>query len=341
MIIKIVVLADTHVGSNYGLCPRSYFNEHTNAYQLWAINKWDEFIETYKYPDYLILNGDIADGPAKKDPSVLCISDADEQVKSAIELISPIIGKNTEVHGVSGSGYHTGKGSGFDADKQITEKLIEIHGIRGCHHKTEFGLSLSKYGMKNISFRHKGKNEKTEAMVAYKRYYKTHAPKIEMIVASHLHRIKTYTDGVSVYHTPCWEWETDFMDFVEPVDIGSMIIYVDIGRKKIDAEFYCPEIPTELYEDMQHWESISTEREMFLIKKEKEKENKEIEKLAKVYNKIPKNDLKNIVKEVKKQEEEKYKGKITTMKNMELPKSVNTIKKKENKKEIIWPKLPI
>jgi len=330
MIIKLLVLADVHVGSIYGLTPRKYFNEHTNSYQLWAINKWEEFIQKYKYPDYLILNGDIVDGPGGKDATTLCIPDMEDQVNSAVELLSPLVGKNTIIYGCSGSGYHTGKGTGFDADRQITQNLITLHNVKGNHYKKEFNLSLSKYNMPSINFRHQGKTPSSEITAAFKRYYKTNTAKIGMIVASHLHRIYEAHDGVKIIHTPCWQWETAFMGSDNPLDIGATLIQVDIDQKTIKHEFIEYIRPQELFEDMQHWEDISLERETELRKIEVEQNKKEVEKLSKKFKEIPKVTIEKIRQEIKKED---------SIQNLSLPSIAVEKRKEEKKKEIKFPEI--
>ena len=329
MIIKIVVLSDLHVGSLYGLCPTHYFNEHTNAFQRWAIDRWRDFTLEYKYPDYLVLNGDIIDGPGKKDPTVLCITDSTNQVEAAADLILPLVGKNTIIYGVSGSGYHYGKGTGFDGDRQVTEKLIEQSKAKGKHYREEFGLDLSKYGMKSITFHHKAKNVNTEANITFKKAYKTLAPRVEMIVASHLHRKLLLTDGVAICHTPCWEWETDFMSYVDPVDIGSTIIYVDVDKKTIFTDFFSPQRPTELFVAMQNWVGLSYERENELREANEKQQQEEFDKLSKLFQNVPKNSLRKIVAEVKKQE---------SVSHLSLPKAVDTRTKGVKEKEFKLPR---
>jgi hypothetical protein len=328
MIIKIVVVTDMHVGSVYGLCPTHHFNEHTNAYQLWAIDQWRNFKLNYGSPDYLILGGDIIDGPGHKNTAVLTIPDVNAQVSAAVDLLLPLVGNNTEIYGVSGSGYHYGKGTGFDGDQLVTEKLLDLTGVTGRHDRNYFGLLLKeKYGFGNIVFSHKGKNPRTQRNVLFERSYK--GVYEDVLVTAHLHRKLWMQDGPLIIHTPCWEWETDFMVYTAPVDIGSTYMNLDMDKRTITGGFY-PDapIPQELFYKMNNWERLSPQRESELRGIDKKKSDEEFEKLSKLYKSIPKSTLKKVVEEVVKH---------TSFKGMSLPKA--GIKEvKAEKKEFKLPK---
>jgi len=307
MIIKVVIVTDVHAGSIYGLCPTHHFNEHTNAFQLWVIDLWRDFVLGYGSPDYLILGGDMVDGPGHKNTAVLNITDVNSQVDAAVDLLLPLVGNNTEIYGLSGSGYHFGKGTGFDADELVTTKLLDKTGVKGHHDKKYFGLLLGeKYGFGNIFFTHKGKNLQTQLKVLYERGWKNYGPRADALVTAHLHRKVAYQDGPLIIHTPCWEWETDFMNFTSPIDIGSTILYIDVEKRSITWRFV-PEvpIPNEVFIGMDSWLRMSPEREQELVNLSLKKEEEDNKKLYEMFKRYPQSNIKKIADVVRKQEQDK------------------------------------
>ncbi len=246
--MRLLFIGDTHAGARKGLNPRTAFDRFTSPYQEWVLYAWENhFIPNFREPDYLCLLGDIVDGAGHKNSVELVTTDVDLQVKFAEELLTPLIGSNTKVFGLRGSGYHDGKGSGFSGDYNVVEAL----GGNWCPDK--YGIILSEYG-ENILCYHKAKNIKTELNKLQCNIFK-HPNYIRptRVVLAHKHSYEEYSDGaVRIYHTPCWEYLTSFMEGLGTYpDIGALQLRFDSNGKSTDLIKY--DIPTEVFQGMDSW----------------------------------------------------------------------------------------
>jgi hypothetical protein len=305
MIIKVLVVGDMHVGSKYGLCPQSYFNSHTNAFQWWVLDLWHKFVSLHQHPDYLILAGDNVDGSGAKDATTLVITDVNEQEDAAVVLLRPLVGPNTEIYGVSGSGYHEGKGTGRDSDRNVTEKLISLTNSRGKHDKKYIGLLLrEKYGFGNIAFRHKGKSVTATLKDEYEKIAKEYGPRSDVVVTAHLHRKLIYQDGLTVVQTPCWEYETDYMVGTRPIDIGATYIIIDTEYRTVTPGFFPgTPIPQNVFKEMNNWIEIDDAREEELKQRAEESKAETISRVSKELS-LPVVEVEKVYDEIKKEQHE-------------------------------------
>ena len=269
MIIKVRILADMHVGSIYGLCPKEYMSAQTNPFQKWVLKKWEELVkfEQENPSDYIYLLGDIVDGEAHKDISKLCIPNLQHQIDGAVTLIGPMLSKNTKVIGVDGSRYH---------DKNVAQTITKILG--GTHRITFASLDLRKYGMPGIQFHHKSTRVVQEASrIAVREKRQPNMPQIGMKVSAHQHRYTyIHQNGVKVIHTPCWEYETDFMNFSEGFDIGSIALEIDTVKKRIVVvDDHIFPVPNEVFTFMQGWEGPSEKESRRIATKYRKEKIKE------------------------------------------------------------------
>jgi len=264
--MNILVLNDIHDGSQYGLASRA--NKSMNAFQTWAIDQWEYMVRlVLPIIDTIVLLGDMVDGNAHKDSSTLWLTDVDEQVSDAVRLIQPLLyGGKIRVLGVTGSGYHYGKGSGFDADRQVTEKL------GGKHHKVIQTIG-TPYG--DIVFTHKSRNTMTEQRIVFQRTRHSEMQPVAMLVGAHLHRYEEKFDGaVRIIHNGCWEYPTEFMGYGNTVSIGALLITVD--NTGITHKPLLYSIPREVEEAMQGYTGMS-EDDM------KQRKAEELRKVAEKY----------------------------------------------------------
>jgi hypothetical protein len=266
--MNILVVNDLHSGSNYGPVTEDKIR---NPYQKWVYAK---ITDVAKYCqsitlDYLVGDGDMVDGYASKDSTSQWTTDVNDQVNCAIELLEKFKTPKTKVIGVGGSGYHRGKGSGFDGDRMV------IEGLGGKFNKNTYYLN-TPYGV--IQFLHVGKNIKNEVNTIQINNGEIENHKVKLLVAGHLHRYEAYEKGsVKVVHCPCWQYPTDFMQGfgVSPtVDIGCLLIRVD--EFGIDIRPLRFPIPFEITQEMSGWEDI-TEKQ---IRKRNEIDLKKLSELS-------------------------------------------------------------
>jgi hypothetical protein len=247
--MKLLFIADMHVGSRKGLTPEKAIDNYSNSFQKWLLDKWNnEFIPNYKHPDYLCLLGDIVDGSGPRDSVELVTTNVDRQVEWAVELLSPLIGENTKVLGLSGSGYHTGKGTGFNGDYGVVKSL------KGLWKPERFWILLSEYEEYILAF-HRSKNPVTELKTLQENFYKNPGlPKPTRVVSAHLHRYSSVDDGITtLYQISCWEYLTNFMEGQGKIpSIGALQLeFLDKETKIVSNINY--KIPSEVFSDMDNW----------------------------------------------------------------------------------------
>jgi hypothetical protein len=312
--MNILVANDTHCGSNYAIVTEDRIQ---NAYQEWAYQQYLDVVKRCQAIgiDLLIPIGDLVDGYAAKDSTMQWTTDVHNQANCAVELLKNFMNPNTKVIGVGGSGYHWGKGTGFDGDRMVIEAL------GGKYNKNHYYLE-TPHGI--IQFTHVGKNIRTEINTLQINNGEFDF-KVKMLVNGHLHRYSAYYVGsVQVIHCPCWQYPTNFMQgkgIAPAIDIGCILIQVDeygiIGHIPFKYS-----IPLNVIKEMSGWETIK-EDEI------KEKDKKDWEKLAELSKVSP-----NSIRKIKKTERE-----ILTIPTLPESPAIKP-REKEKRQELILPPLP-
>jgi len=266
----IIFVADTHIGSGVGDKPFRLLSEEDPPFQHWMIPLREKFCKVYHNPDFLILNGDMVEGPGDITLGVEnSTTSFDEQVKWAIECWSSIIGKNTKVYGLSGSGYHRGGKHGSDADRRVTE------GLGGSFKGLVFEFEIGKEKIQ-ISHGSGGGIVNPDAYLRRELSLAIHdaqergtrAPSI--LVRSHAHQYFVHGDSAIIgYITPCWQYATRYM-LTKTVNrtptIGCLLMEIDDEHTKVFKETF--PIPQEIIEAMRGYERLESKR----IKEKKLKE---------------------------------------------------------------------
>lgn len=259
--MRIVVIGDMHCGHKMALTPDSYFNDTTNDYQKWVLGCWNDLVDRFKHPDYLILNGDLCDGMGVKNMGVECITtDIDEQADMAAELLAPMIGEKTSVKVLNGSGYHIGECHGMNGDARVAEK------IGGEFVGFDYTLDIDN---DRIQFAHGsggGKmnpdtNIRQEMQLAINNAQKLKQKPPTMLVRSHIHRY--FVDGSATivgYVTPCWQYSSRFthkMSANITSDIGGLIMEFN-GDTKIYPKIY--PVPLEVTLSMKRHDAVQAKK---------------------------------------------------------------------------------
>jgi hypothetical protein len=312
--MNVLVVNDTHFGSNYALVSEDKIQ---NAYQEWVYQQYLDVVKRCQLIgiDLLVPIGDLVDGYAAKDSTMQWTTDVHNQANCAVELLKKFMNSNTKVIGVGGSGYHWGKGTGFDGDRMVIEAL------GGKYNKNHYYLE-TPHGI--IQFTHVGKNIKTEIETLQKNNGELDF-KVKMLVNGHLHRYSAYYMGsVQVIHCPCWQYPTDFMQghgVAPTVDIGCILIQIDEYGIIGHTPFKYP-IPLNVTKEMSGWETIN-EDEL------KEKDKRDWEKLAQL-SKVSSNSIQKI----KRVERENL-----TILSLPEPPMIN-LREKKKRQNLILPTLP-
>ena len=267
--MRILFVSDLHTDSIYGLTPRS----PENKVQSWLFETWNRFTEEYKNPDILVLNGDLCEGVQSKILGVDAnTTNTDEQVSDAVELLEPLIGKNTKkIYGVNGSGYHGGEGLATNLDRRVTELLngqfqgsvleftVGDVSIQCCHGGTSPIVNPLSYLLREMN-------------LARINSSKRHQKIPNILVRSHQHEYYSVSNSImSGYITPCWQYNTPFMykKTVNKIpDIGAL--QIETGKETKVYPILYP-IPEEIHESMRGYEVI-LENKIQNKKKQHEKE---------------------------------------------------------------------
>lgn len=147
---RMLVLSDTHCGNRVGLTPPAFWNEETRQWlePLWTF--FDNMLRQVGRVDLLVANGDLIDGPQKKDPTALLETDIEKQVEMATDILKMVPADKRVI--VKGTGYHTDENCSFEAfvakalgTEALDEYCCEIYG-RLCQFQHVVGRSDIPYG---------------------------------------------------------------------------------------------------------------------------------------------------------------------------------------------------
>jgi hypothetical protein len=146
---RVLVLSDLHCGNIYGLTPPGYYNHFKEIQQT----GWDFFqkgIKSLGKIDLCILNGDLVDGPGKKDARQHITTDMKEQVDIASECLKIIPAKKLVF--IRGTCYHvtTDRENEDDIADRFNSEIYDSRKIdvNGCiiHCKHTVGKGSTVYG---------------------------------------------------------------------------------------------------------------------------------------------------------------------------------------------------
>jgi len=260
--MKILVIGDMHVGSIYGLAPlESIPEDRTNAWSKWVYESWEDLCKKHRNPDYLLLIGDLADGPQVRILGTDALfTDIDRQVEIASKLLDMVKG-DAQIFGVNGSGYHGGEGLATNIDRRVIEK------IGGKCEGNKFTLDLP---LERIQMSH-GAGSSTVGLDSYLKremmFSKIDAQKRKIvsptiILRGHQHRMFTVQDDARQWGilNGCWQYTTPFMAKksvnISP-SIGATMIEIEDATKIYRLEY---PIPENVREEIDGFESLTLER---------------------------------------------------------------------------------
>lgn len=250
---RVLILSDTHVGSEVGLCPsRIVLNNGTPREYVYKANEVQEIIDSnFKRiikevgaPDILVLNGDTIDGYNDKAHGLGEITtDLNEQVKMAKTCLSSI--KAKKVYVTKGSNYHTG--SNFNCDQAVADAL---HG----EYRTTLKLNVANV---ILHFAHKLGNSKRTSTKAtaimgqlQESLVKSPYQDIDILVRSHVHYYLSINYGYKcAVVTPALKSVDNFVRETDEIVLGGTslgAVYVDCTKGNYYIEPMLFDIPKNL-----------------------------------------------------------------------------------------------
>lgn len=251
-----IVVSDLHVGSIYGLLPPGFitFEGHErplNPGQRYLWECWLDFAKraaSFK-PDFVIVNGDVVDGPQRKNyGSELSLADARDQQLAAVQVLKELRNRlpKAKFYFTQGTPYHVGHFG--DAEENVATALdAQAYSSVGTGRLCREILWLSTEGVIVEAAHHISVSSGFYRLTALDREMQWSAlsgkdatkgvPKVDLVVRSHVHYFSkaehASKQGVT---TPCWQLQTRYMrknstSRMLP-DIGGLMLEVDGSAKK-------------------------------------------------------------------------------------------------------------
>jgi hypothetical protein len=264
-----IVVSDIHSGSIYGLQPPNFetfsgVKVQQNAGQEFLWKCWLDFAKRVRVfkPDFVIVNGDVVDGPQRKNQGAeLALSAPGDQVGAAIEVLRVLrkAAPKAKFYFTQGTPYHVGEWG--DAEESIAGVLDATPYLSvGTGKLCREVLWLSMEGVILEAAHHISGGTGFYRLTSLDREAQWSAisakdatkgiPKSDLLIRSHVHNF-AYGEHASkqVLTTPCWELQTRYarkhsVHRLHP-DIGGIMIEVD-GKSKVKGEAPCV-IRKELY----------------------------------------------------------------------------------------------
>lgn len=144
---RVLILSDLHCGNIFGLTYPDYFNHFREIQQVgWKF--YTENIKKLGKIDLCLVNGDILDGPGKKDTRQHITTDMKEQVDMAIEALKIVNTKKFVF--IRGTCFHTTTdreneddvAAHFDAEIADSKKIKVNNCIIHCKHAVGKGSTI-------------------------------------------------------------------------------------------------------------------------------------------------------------------------------------------------------
>ena len=205
----LVVLADSHCGSYYGLRHERHFSESTPAPVKWLWDRWVELKKALpKKVDLLVLNGDLIDGKqSKSEGTGLYTTSMGEQATLAMEVYAPMIAKAKKVLRIAGTSYHEGFNGALDAFDQHfdipqvdTNRLImrdirlDDNVVLNVKHQPDGGFAIYRGTVMDRELLWKSIAETVHTQ-----------PQADILIRSHLHSTNFFGGFRKQIHlTPCF-----------------------------------------------------------------------------------------------------------------------------------------
>lgn len=250
----IVVVADTHVGSIYGLLPPGFVTSddcpvNLNVGQKFLWECWQHFVaKVAAYnPAAVVANGDLIDGlqPAQRGTE-LCLTLLSDQTKAAQTILKDALKAwgSPKLYVVAGTAYHTSPAA--REEEVIAETLnAQTYKGTGTGRYVRQALDLDVDGVQ-LNFAHAigvttGSYRATaidkEALFATLAGREGKAAKCDGIVRSHVHSF-THLElpHKHALTTPCWQLQTEFCrkrgQYRMIPDVGGVVLWIDGAAKK-------------------------------------------------------------------------------------------------------------
>lgn len=252
-----LVVSDLHCGSIYGLLPPRFetfegVDKKLNVGQQYLWDCWIDFCQRAKEfkPDFVIANGDLVDGPQKKNQGAeLSLIAPSDQTKAAIETLRVLrkaTGSLCKWYFTQGTPYHVsnwGEAEEEIAHQLTAEKYPSVGTGRYCREvlwlRSEGVILEAAHHVSGTTgfYRLTGIDREMQWSAMAGKDDLRGVPRSDLLIRSHLHHF------VSGEHaskqgivTPCWQLQTRYarkhsVTRLLP-DLGGILLEVDGEAKK-------------------------------------------------------------------------------------------------------------
>ena len=252
-----VVVSDIHAGSIFGMLPPAFetfegVSKPWNAGQEYLWKCWDDFTNRAHHfdPDFIVVNGDVVDGPQRKNQgSELSLIAPQDQVDAAIQtlqLLKSRIRPECKWYFTQGTPYHVGEYGGHEEAVAMAlggEKYFSVGTGRLCREI----LWLNVDGVIIEAAHHISVAQGFYRLTPLDREMQWSAmsakdstqgvPRIDLLIRSHVHYFSmgehASKQGIT---TPCWQLQTRYMRKHSTTrmlpNIGGVFLEVDSEAKK-------------------------------------------------------------------------------------------------------------
>lgn len=221
---RILIEGDLHCGNELGLTPPEFWRDDLREIQrvMWEFR--EEQIKSIGKVDIHILNGDLVDGPGKKDSQGHLTTDLKLQAEMAYMCALRVKAKRRYI--TRGTGYHVNNGLNVEdivADElgcEIQDTLrIEVNGRR-INSRHVVGRSDTPYGQATQIQKELARDLIQAAVDGHQI--------ADLHIRSHVHyHVLVKLKGRQAFSMPCWELPIEHPGAIYPRHLRTM--YYDVG----------------------------------------------------------------------------------------------------------------
>lgn len=214
--LRIRVVSDLHVGSEWGLWPPSAVDDNgreypQNAGQRYLWECWQHLWTNAPEPDLVVVNGDLIDGPDWRTRRSLSLTtpSLDLQQRALVEVLGPFV-RGRPWYCVAGTEYHEPERLGVVAMLLGAQRGPAGEQVLDELHYPAFGQLLEfRHHPSGADTLYRGTALNRELIWSILEGYRTKARVPDVIVCSHNHVYSMYQEcGITVVLCPGWQLQT-------------------------------------------------------------------------------------------------------------------------------------
>jgi hypothetical protein len=240
----ILVLSDLHVGGYRSIWPQDATVEvGPGERQIWQLTRGQEYLwecwnhlltTTPKRFDAVIVNGDVIQGHRDPWSTKLCASNINDQIRAAVQLLTPLRKRTKHMYLTAGTKYHNLDYA--DAEQLVADKLHAKH-LPWLNLRIGGKLINAVHGH-TTAFVYRSTNLEREIMFAAQAEVAHQTPRPDILIRSHIHFFITvmFRETLALF-TPSWQLPDESLairlaSFYKPHPILGAVMLEINGRDK-------------------------------------------------------------------------------------------------------------